>query len=62
MHLLLLAVLHSAVNGEASTSNDITLGTTRQQSSDRLNAPQATGHVQRCLPIVVQLIHPRAHT
>lgn len=62
IHLPLLTVLHSTVDGVASTANDITLSTTRQQSFNRLDAAQAAGHVQRRLAIVVQLVHPRAHT
>lgn len=59
-YLPLLAVLHGTVNGVASTTNDITLGPTPQQSFDRLCASQTTGHMDRRLPIIVQLIYPRA--
>lgn len=60
--LPLLTVLHSSVNGVASTTNDITLGTTLQQSFHSFDTSQSAGHVQWCLPVIVQLIHPRAHT
>lgn len=55
-----LAVLHGTVNGVASTTNDITLGPTPQQSFDGLCSSQTTGHMDRRLPIIVQLIYPRA--
>lgn len=56
----LLAVLHGTVDGVASATDDITLGPTPQQSFDGLHASQTAGHVERRLPVVVQLIHPRA--
>lgn len=56
----LLTVLHGTVDGIASSTNDITLCSTPQQSFDGLNASKAAGDVKRRLPIFVQLIHPRA--
>lgn len=60
VYLHLLTVLHGTVNGVASTTNDITLGPTPQQSFDGLRASQTAGHVERRLPVIVQLIYPRA--
>lgn len=60
IYLHLLTVLHGTVNGVASTTNDITLGPTPQQSFDGLRASQTAGHVERRLPSIVQLIYPRA--
>lgn len=54
----LLTVLHGTVNGVASTADDITLGTTPQQSFDRLHASQTAGNVKRRLSCIVQLIYP----
>lgn len=55
-----LTVLHGTVDGIASSTDDITLCSTPQQSFDGLNASKAAGDVKRRLPVFVQLIHPRA--
>lgn len=59
-HSPLLAVLHGTVDGVASATNDTTLSPATQQTFDGLHTSQAAGHVERRLPVVVQLIHPRA--
>lgn len=48
------------MDGVASAANDVTFGPTSQQSFDGLHASKTAGHVERRLPIVIQLIHSRA--
>ena len=59
-HSPLLTVLHGTVDGIACSANDITLCSTPQQSFDGLNASKAAGDMKRRLPVIVQLVHPRA--
>lgn len=61
-HSPLLSIFHSSVNRVAFATGDITLGPATQQGLDRLHTSQTAGHMERRLPIVVQLIHPRAQS
>lgn len=54
----LLIKLHRSVDGIAFAPSDVTLGSAPQKGFDCLHPSQTTGHMERGLPVVVQLIDP----